>query len=45
MVRLKRIGLKMKILEIVGVAHIVEKMVKNRLRWFRHVEIRLVDLC
>ncbi|KAL5166585.1 hypothetical protein HKD37_18G051517 [Glycine soja] len=29
--------------ERVGVAPIVEKMVKNRLRWFEHVERRPVD--
>jgi len=27
-----------------GVAPIVKKMVKNRLRWFEHVEKRLVDV-
>jgi hypothetical protein len=27
----------------VGVAPIAEKLVENRLRWFRHVERRLVD--
>jgi len=31
-------------LERVGVAPIVEKLVENRLRWFRHVERRLVDV-
>ncbi|KEH34515.1 hypothetical protein MTR_3g467660 [Medicago truncatula] len=31
-------------LEKVGVAPIVEKMVGNRLRWFGHVERRLVDV-
>jgi len=29
--------------ERVGVAPIVEKLVENRLRWFGHVERRLVD--
>jgi len=29
--------------EILGVAPIVEKLVKNRLRWFEHVERRPVD--
>lgn len=29
--------------EKVGVTLIVEKMVENRLRWFRHVERRQVD--
>jgi len=29
--------------ERVGVAPIVEKLVENRLRWFGHVETRLVD--
>ena len=33
----------MKILESVGVAPIVKKMVENRLGWFGHVERRLVD--
>jgi len=31
-------------LERVGVAPIVEKLVENRLRWFRHVERRLIDV-
>jgi len=31
-------------LERVGVAPIVEKLVENRLRWFRHVERRPVDV-
>jgi len=31
------------IMERVGVAPIVEKFVENRLRWFGHVERRLVD--
>ena len=30
-------------LERVGVAPIVEKLVENRLRWFKHVERRPVD--
>jgi len=30
-------------LERVGVAPIVEKMIENRLRWFGHVESRLID--
>jgi hypothetical protein len=48
-VRLDEIGLGMTPLERerererVGVAPIVEKMVENRLRWFGHVERRLVD--
>jgi hypothetical protein len=29
--------------ERVVVAHLVEKMMKNRLRWFRHVERRPID--
>jgi hypothetical protein len=29
--------------ESIGVTPIVEKMVETRLRWFRHVERRLVD--
>jgi hypothetical protein len=29
--------------ERVGVTPIVENMVENRLRWFRHLERRLVD--
>lgn len=33
----------MKILESVGVAPVVEKMVEIRLRWFWHVERILVD--
>jgi len=31
-------------LERVRVAPIVEKLVENRLRWFGHVERRLVDI-
>jgi len=34
----------MTILERVGVAPIVEKMIEARLRWFEHVERRPVDL-
>ena len=30
--------------ERVGVAPIVEKMIENRLKWFRHVERRHVDV-
>jgi len=30
-------------LERVGVAPIVEKLVENKLRWFGHVERRLID--
>jgi len=33
----------MTIFKNVGVAPIVEKMVETRLRWFAHVERRLVD--
>ena len=44
MVRLDDIGSWMPPLERVGVAHIVEKMVENRLRWFEHVEWRSVDV-
>jgi hypothetical protein len=29
--------------ESIGITPIVEKMVETRLRWFRHVERRLVD--
>jgi len=45
-VRLDGIGLKMTPLERerVGVAPTVEKMVENRLRWFGHVERRLVNV-
>jgi hypothetical protein len=37
------IELEMTILERVGVMPIVEKMVETQLRWFGHLEIRLVD--
>jgi len=30
-------------LEMIGVAHIVEKMVETRLWWFGHIKRRLVD--
>jgi len=42
-VRLDVIRLEMTILERVGVAPIVEKMVENRVRWFGHVERRPID--
>jgi hypothetical protein len=42
-VRLDEIRLGIKILERVEVTSIVEKMVETRLKWFGHVERRLVD--
>jgi len=39
-VRIDMIGLGMTLLERVGVAPIVEKLVENRVRWFGHVERR-----
>lgn len=42
-VRLDTIRLEITILKSVEVTHIVEKMVKNRLRWFEDVEGRPVD--
>ena len=42
-VKLDRTWLEMTPLERVGVAPIVEKMIENRLRWFGHVESRLID--
>lgn len=46
MVRLDGIRLEMIILErVLGVAPIINKIVKNRLRWFRHVERRPIDFC
>lgn len=45
MERLDKIGLRMTTLERkrVRVAHIVEKTVVARLRWFRYMDQRLVD--
>lgn len=43
MVRPDEIRLEMKILESVWVPLIVEKMVKNTIRWFMHLERRYVD--
>jgi hypothetical protein len=37
------IELEMTTSERVDVAHIVEKMVETKLRWFEHIEWRLVD--
>jgi hypothetical protein len=41
--RCEIVRLEMKILEKVGVASIVEKMVENRFRRFGRVKIRFVD--
>jgi len=38
------IRLEMTSLERVEVALIVKKMVENKLRWFRHLEIRPIDI-
>jgi len=38
------IGLGIAPLERVGVTPIVEKLIENRLRWFRHVERRPIDV-
>ena len=43
MVRLDEVELEMRILERIRVTPIVEKMVENKFRWFRHVERRHVD--
>lgn len=34
----------MKILKSIGVVSIIEKMVKNKFRWFEHLERRLIDV-